>query len=32
VITLRSTVHNQRRELCMDGEQKYLVRKRHPDA
>ena len=32
VITLRSTVHNQRRELCMEGEQKYLVRKRHPDA
>ena len=32
VITLRSTVHNQRRELCMEGEQKYLVRKRHPGA
>ena len=32
VITVRSTVHNQRRELCMEGEQKYLVRKRHPGA
>jgi len=28
VITLRSTVHNQRRELVMEGEQKMLVRKR----
>jgi acyl dehydratase len=32
VITVASTLHNQRRELCMEGEQKYLVRKRHPDA
>lgn len=32
VITVRSTVHNQRRELCMEGEKKYLVRKRHPGA
>jgi acyl dehydratase len=32
VITVRSTLHNQRRELCMEGEQKYLVRKRHPSA
>ena len=32
VITVRSTVHNQRRELCMEGEQKYLVRKRPPGA
>jgi acyl dehydratase len=28
VLVLRSTVHNQRRELCMEGEQKILVRKR----
>lgn len=28
VITVRSTVHNQRGELCMEGEQKYLVRRR----
>lgn len=32
VITVRSTLHNQRRELCMEGEQKYLVRRRHPAA
>jgi acyl dehydratase len=32
VITVSSTLHNQRRELCMEGEQKYLVRKRHPAA
>jgi len=30
VVIVRSTLHNQRRELCMEGEQKYLVRKRHP--
>lgn len=28
VITLRSTVHNQKRQLVMEGEQKMLVRKR----
>ena len=28
VITVRSTVHNQRGELCLEGEQKYLVRRR----
>lgn len=28
VIILRSTVHNQRRELVMEGEQKMLIRKR----
>lgn len=28
VITLASTVHNQRGELVMDGIQKYLLRKR----
>ena len=26
VVTLRSTVHNQRGELIMEGEQRYLVR------
>ena len=28
VLTLRSTVHNQRNELVMDGLQKYLLKKR----
>lgn len=28
VVTLRSTVHNQRGELVMEGEQKFLVRQR----
>lgn len=30
VIVLKSTVHNQHRELVMSGEQKMLVRKRFP--
>ena len=30
VVTLRSTVCNQKGELCMEGEQKYLVRKKNP--
>jgi acyl dehydratase len=30
VVTLRSTVHNQNGELVMDGEQKFLLRKRDP--
>lgn len=30
VVTLRSTIHNQRGELCMSGEIKFLVKKRHP--
>jgi hypothetical protein len=30
-VTIRSTVHNQRNELCMEGEMKLLV-KRRPDA
>lgn len=30
VVTLKATVHNQRGELCMEGEQKYLLKKRHP--
>lgn len=32
VLTLRSTVHNQRGELVMDGIQKYLLRKRPQSA
>jgi acyl dehydratase len=28
VITLRSTIHNQHRQLVMEGEQKMLVRMR----
>lgn len=28
VVTVESRIHNQRGELCMDGIQKYLVRKR----
>lgn len=30
VVTVRSTVHNQNGELVMDGEQKYLLRRRAP--
>ena len=31
VVTMRSTVHNQRREMVLEGEHKYLVRRRmHP--
>ena len=30
VLRLRSTVHNQRKELVMEGEQKLLIRKRPP--
>ena len=30
VVTLVSTIHNQRQELVMEGIQKYLI-KRHPD-
>ncbi len=30
VVTIRSTVHNQRDELCMEGEMKLLVRRRQP--
>ncbi len=29
VVSLASTVHNQRQELVMEGVQKYLI-KRHP--
>jgi acyl dehydratase len=28
VVTLRSTVHNQRRELVLEGRQKFLLRRR----
>jgi acyl dehydratase len=28
VVTLRSTVHNQRRELVLEGTQKFLIKKR----
>jgi acyl dehydratase len=28
VVTLRSTVFNQRRELVLEGMQKFLIRKR----
>lgn len=31
VVVLRSTVHNQRGELLLEGEQKFVVRKRHPE-
>ena len=30
VLTLASTIHNQKRELVMEGVQKYLIRKRAP--
>jgi len=30
VVTLRSTVHNQRSELVLEGEHKYLIKKRNP--
>jgi acyl dehydratase len=32
VLTLRSTVHNQRGELVLEGEQSYLLRLRRPGA
>ena len=31
VVTLKSTVHNQHGELVLEGEHKYLLRKRYPD-
>ena len=30
VVMMKSTVHNQNRELVMDGEQKFLLKKRDP--
>ena len=32
VVTLAVTVHNQKNELVLTGEQKYLLRKRRPQA
>src|SRR3546814_19992931 len=32
VVVLRSTVHNQRDELCMEGEIEALLRKRTPET
>ena len=32
VVTLTSTVYNQKRELCLEGEQIYLLKKRHPGS
>jgi acyl dehydratase len=29
VLTMKSTIHNQRGELVLEGTQKYLLRKRH---
>ena len=30
VLVMKSTVHNQRDELVLEGEHRYLLRKRHP--
>lgn len=30
IVTLKSTVRNQRGELVMEGEQRFLIRRRHP--
>ena len=30
VVTMKSTIHNQDRELVLDGEQKFLLKKRNP--
>src|ERR1044071_7346974 len=32
VVTIAVTVHNQKNELVLSGEQKYLLRKREPEA
>jgi acyl dehydratase len=32
VVTVRSTVHNQDRVLVMEGEQKFLMKKRDPHS
>ena len=32
VVTIAVTVHNQKNELVLGGEQKYLLRKRNPEA
>jgi len=31
VVTLMSTIHNQKKELVLDGWHKYLLRKRNPE-
>ena len=31
IVTVAVTVHNQKGELVLTGEQKYLLRKRNPD-
>jgi hypothetical protein len=32
VATIAVTVHNQNNELVLSGEQKYLLKKRNPEA
>ena len=32
VVTMRSTIHNQDSELVLEGEQKFLIKKRNPDT
>ena len=32
VVTMRSTIHNQDSELILEGEQKFLIKKRNPDT
>jgi acyl dehydratase len=32
VVTVRSTVHNQKDELCLEGEMKLLVKKRQASS
>ena len=32
IVNIRSTIHNQDRELVLEGEQKFLLKKRDPDA
>ena len=32
IVTIVVTVHNQRNELVLTGEQKYLLRKRNPST
>jgi acyl dehydratase len=32
ILTMRATIHNQRRELVLDGSHTYLLRKRPADA
>ena len=32
VVTMRSTIHNQDSELVLEGEQKFLIKKRNPET